>query len=119
MIISRLAFIINLIGTSPLNERNKMSEITRETVKKLGRLARIRIEESEEEHLANEVTGILGWIEQLSAVDTDGVEAMTGVSNMPLIEREDVVSDGGIQQDVLSNAPETTEGYFVVPKIVE
>ncbi|MBK67444.1 MAG: Asp-tRNA(Asn)/Glu-tRNA(Gln) amidotransferase GatCAB subunit C [Rickettsiales bacterium] len=96
-----------------------MSEITKQTVQKLGRLSRIRIEEGEEEHLANEVTGILGWIEQLGEVDTDGVEAMTGVSNMPLKEREDVVNDGGKQQDVLSNAPETTQGYFVVPKIVE
>ena len=93
--------------------------ITRETVKKLGRLSRLHIEESQEEHLATEVNGILGWIEQLSEVDTQGVEPMTGVSDMELYQREDKVTDGGIQDQVLANAPETTAGFFVVPKIVE
>lgn len=93
--------------------------ITRETVKKLGRLSRLHIEESQEEHLAGEVNGILGWIEQLSEVDTQGVEPMTGVSDMALYQREDKVTDGNIQDQVLANAPETTAGFFVVPKIVE
>lgn len=93
--------------------------ITAATIKKLGRLSRIRIEEDQEEGLAKEVSGILGWIEQMQEVDTNGVEPLTGVSDMALKQREDIINDGNCQTDVLANAPETTTGYFVVPKIIE
>lgn len=96
-----------------------MSDITKDTVKKLGRLSRIRIEAGEEEKLQKEVSGILDWIEQLGEVDTDGVEPMTGAADMALKSRDDIVNDGQYQDKVLKNAPETTAGYFVVPKIVE
>ncbi len=93
--------------------------ITAENIKKLGRLSRIRIEESQEETLAKQVSGILGWIEQMQEVDTDGVEPLTSVSDMVLKQREDIINDGNCQADVLANAPETSTGYFVVPKIIE
>lgn len=90
------------------------------TIKKLGRLARLRIQEGTEEALAKEVSGILGWIEQLGEVKTDGVEPLTSVAeDMQLRSREDVINDGNIQNDILANAPKSEKGFFVVPKVVE
>ncbi len=90
------------------------------TIKKLGRLARIRIQEGTEEALAKEVSGILGWIEQLGEVNTDGVEPLTSVAgDMQLRSRPDVVNDGNIRDEILANAPKTEQGFFVVPKVVE
>ncbi len=93
--------------------------ITKETVKKLGRLARLHIEEQDLEAKAEEVNGIMGWIEQLGELNTDGVEPLTGVSDMALKQRKDEVTDGNIQTQVLANAPETSQGYYVVQKIIE
>ncbi len=93
--------------------------ITKETVKKLGRLARLHIEEADLDTKTEEVNGIMGWIEQLGDVNTDGVEPLTGVSDMSLKMREDEVTDGNIQEQVLANAPDTQQGYFAVPKIIE
>lgn len=96
-----------------------MSTINQETVAKIARLARIRVEESEKQTLVGELNGIMGWIEQLAQVNTDGVEPMTGASNMQSKLRPDAVTDGDKQADILKNAPESREGYFVVPKVVE
>jgi aspartyl-tRNA(Asn)/glutamyl-tRNA(Gln) amidotransferase subunit C len=89
------------------------------TVRKVARLARIAEPEDKLEALANELTGIMTWIEQLGEVDTDGVEPMTSAVAATLPMREDVVTDGGDPAKVLSNAPRTVEGFFVVPKVVE
>jgi aspartyl-tRNA(Asn)/glutamyl-tRNA(Gln) amidotransferase subunit C len=89
------------------------------TVKKVAMLARIREPEDRLEPLAQELSGILAWIEQLAEVDTDGVEPMTSVVAAKLPMRQDVVSDGGHVDDILANAPKSANGFFVVPKVVE
>ena len=89
------------------------------TVEKIARLARIRVTEEEKVKFASELNGIMQWIEQLQDVDTEGVEPMTSVVDMTLHMREDAITDGGIQEKVLANAPESAEGFFVVPKVVE
>ncbi len=89
------------------------------TVRKVARLARIAQPEDKMEQLAKELSGIMDWIEQLAEVDTDGVEPMTSAVRTPLPMRDDVVTDGGDAARVLANAPRTTDGFFVVPKVVE
>jgi aspartyl-tRNA(Asn)/glutamyl-tRNA(Gln) amidotransferase subunit C len=89
------------------------------TVKKVASLARIREPEDRLEPLAQELSTILAWMEQLREVDTDGVEAMTSAVAAKLPMREDVVSDGGYVDDILANAPRSGNGFFVVPKVVE
>lgn len=89
------------------------------TVANVARLARIRLNEEELDLYTKELSGILDWIEQLQAVNTDGVEPMSSVVERLLPEREDAVTDGNIQEDVLANAPEAAHGYYVVPKVVE
>ena len=93
--------------------------ITQEQVAKVAKLARIKITEAEQQKFAGELTGIMNWIEQLSEVDTDGVEPMTSVVDTKLYRREDKITDGDRRDDVLANAPEAQEGFFVVPKVVE
>jgi aspartyl-tRNA(Asn)/glutamyl-tRNA(Gln) amidotransferase subunit C len=89
------------------------------TVRKVAKLARIREDEERLEPLAQELNGILAWIEQLNEVDTDGVEPMTSAVATPLPMREDVVTEGGDPSKVLANAPKSVRGFFVVPKVVE
>ena len=89
------------------------------TVARIGRLARIAIEDEERRHLAVELSHILGWIEQLNEVDTEGVPPMTSVVPMRLALREDEVKDGGRPEEILGNAPDRQNGFFVVPKVVE
>jgi aspartyl-tRNA(Asn)/glutamyl-tRNA(Gln) amidotransferase subunit C len=88
-------------------------------VRKVARLARIAEPEERLEPLARELTGIMAWIEQLSEVDTDGVEPMTSAVHTPLPMRDDVVTEGGDPEKVLSNAPKRAGDFFVVPKVVE
>ncbi|MEM1163388.1 MAG: Asp-tRNA(Asn)/Glu-tRNA(Gln) amidotransferase subunit GatC [Pseudomonadota bacterium] len=90
-----------------------------ETVRRVARLARIALNEAELEPLAGELNSILGWVEQLGEVDVDGVEPMTSVTPMALRQRDDEVTDGDRQGDVLSNAPDAREGFYAVPKVVE
>jgi len=89
------------------------------TVRKVARLARLAQPEETVEQLARELNGIMAWIEQLSEVDTDGVEPMTSAVHTPLPMREDVVTEGGDPDVVLSNAPRRSGDFFVVPKVVE
>ncbi len=89
------------------------------TVRKVAHLARIKTPEDRLEPLAQELNGILAWIEQLNEVDVVGIEPMTSNVAQPLRLRDDVVSDGDKVEDVLSNAPSSAEGFFVVPKVVE
>ena len=93
--------------------------VDRDTVKHIAKLARIRVEEEQLASLAGELSNILGWIEQLNEIDTDGVRPMTSVVEMRLPLREDRVTDGGIADLVLKNAPEATPSFFAVPKVVE
>jgi aspartyl-tRNA(Asn)/glutamyl-tRNA(Gln) amidotransferase subunit C len=89
------------------------------TVARIARLARIAVADDELAPLATELSRILEWIEQLNEVDTEGVPPMTSVAAMRLAWREDRVTDGGRPEDILANAPERQDGYFVVPKVVE
>jgi aspartyl-tRNA(Asn)/glutamyl-tRNA(Gln) amidotransferase subunit C len=89
------------------------------TVKRIGRLARIRIEESEVETYREELNTILGFVEQLGEVDVTGVEPMTSVTPMKLRRRDDVVTDGGYPEKIVANAPLTEDHFFMVPKVVE
>ncbi len=90
-----------------------------ETVRRVARLARIAVGEVELAPLAGELSGILGWIEQLNEVDVEGVEPMTSVTPMRLRRRPDEVTDGNRRDDVLLNAPDARAGFYTVPKVVE
>jgi aspartyl-tRNA(Asn)/glutamyl-tRNA(Gln) amidotransferase subunit C len=89
------------------------------TVRRIAHLARIKLEEAEVPHLASELNTILAFIEELAGVDVEGVEPMTSVMPMRMKERADVVTDGGIADQIVANAPATDDHYFVVPKVVE
>ena len=89
------------------------------TVRRVARLARIREPEDRLEPLARELSAILGWIEQLNEVDTEGVEPMTSAVAATLPMREDIVTDGGDAGAILANAPAKADGFFVVPKVLE
>ena len=93
--------------------------LTKEQVKHVAKLARIRILDGELEHYAGQINGILKWIEQLSEVNTDGVEGLLSVSDQKLPWREDKVTDGNIQEKVLKNASGSQYGCFTVPKVIE
>lgn len=93
--------------------------IDKETARRVAKLARIKVEEDALPALANEFNAILGFVEQLTEVDVDGVEPMVSVTPMRLKRREDVVTDGNQATKVLSNAPDAREGFFAVPKVVE
>jgi aspartyl-tRNA(Asn)/glutamyl-tRNA(Gln) amidotransferase subunit C len=89
------------------------------TVRRIAHLARIAVDEKDVEHLRGELNAILQWVEQLREVEVGGVEPMTSVTPMKLRMREDKVTDGGDAARVLANAPQTDDGFFVVPKVVE
>jgi aspartyl-tRNA(Asn)/glutamyl-tRNA(Gln) amidotransferase subunit C len=93
--------------------------IDKETVAKIARLARIKVPEAEQEALAEELSNILGWVEQLSEVDTAGVEPMTSVVDAVAPRRPDEVTDGGYSERVTANAPDAVDGFYTVPKVVE
>jgi aspartyl-tRNA(Asn)/glutamyl-tRNA(Gln) amidotransferase subunit C len=93
--------------------------VTSEQVRHIAKLARIAMSEEELERLVPELNNILGWVEQLGEVDTDGVEPLATVVDQKLRLREDVVNDGNIRDEVLANAPEAQHGFFAVPKVIE
>ena len=93
--------------------------IDRDTARKVAKLARIRVDEADLPALAAELSGILGFMEQLNEVDVTGVDPMTSVTPMRLARRADLVTDGGYPDRVLANAPDAREGFFAVPKVVE
>ena len=93
--------------------------IDADTVRKAARLARIRVEEAALQPLAQELSGIMAWIEQLNEVDTAGVEPMASCEAVALPMREDVITDGNKREAILANAPKADRGFFVVPKVVE
>jgi aspartyl-tRNA(Asn)/glutamyl-tRNA(Gln) amidotransferase subunit C len=89
------------------------------TVRRIGRLARIRVEEHEVEKYQGEINAILGFVEQLGEVDVTGVEPMTSVTPMQLRRRDDKITDGGYPEQIVKNAPLTEDNFFMVPKVVE
>jgi aspartyl-tRNA(Asn)/glutamyl-tRNA(Gln) amidotransferase subunit C len=90
-----------------------------ETVRRVARLARIAVTAEEAERMTGELNRILGFVEQLNEVDVSGVEPMTSVIPMKIKERDDVVTDGNKPEDIVANAPATSENFFLVPKVVE
>src|SRR3954465_11105244 len=107
----------------PLSEpdaiRRPIMSVTNEQVRHIARLARIEMSDEELERLLPELNNILGWVEQLGEVNTDGVEPLTAVIDQKLRLRDDVVNDGNIRDEVLANAPDAQHGFFAVPKVIE
>ena len=89
------------------------------TVRRIAHLARIAVAESEVPHLQGELNAMLAFVEQLSEVKVEGIEPMTSVMPMEMKKRRDVVNDGEIADDIVKNAPETQDHFFLVPKVVE
>jgi aspartyl-tRNA(Asn)/glutamyl-tRNA(Gln) amidotransferase subunit C len=90
-----------------------------DTVRRIAHLARIAVAEDEIEHLKGELNAILAWVEQLGEVAVEGVEPMTSVTPMTMKKRADVVTDGGIADQIVKNAPASEDNFFLVPKVVE
>ena len=93
--------------------------VDKDTVRRVAHLARIEVADSDLEPLAKELSAILNFANELAEVDVTGVEPMTSVTPMALKRREDVVTDGDMQDKILTNAPDAREGFFAVPKVVE
>ena len=89
------------------------------TVRRIAHLARIAVSDEDVAPLQGELNAILAFVEQLNEVDVAGVEPMTSVTPMRMKKREDVVTDGGRAKDIVANAPDTEDDYFLVPKVVE
>jgi len=89
------------------------------TVKRVAHLSRIAVTDEEAARMEGELNTILGFVEHLSEVNVDGVEPMTSVTPMAMKKRVDVVTDGSKAEDIVANAPETTDNFFMVPKVVE
>jgi aspartyl-tRNA(Asn)/glutamyl-tRNA(Gln) amidotransferase subunit C len=90
-----------------------------DTVRRVAHLARIAVAADEVEHLREELNVILAFVEQLAAVDVEGVEPMTSVTPMSMKMRKDEVTDGGIAGEIMANAPAREDHFFLVPKVVE
>jgi aspartyl-tRNA(Asn)/glutamyl-tRNA(Gln) amidotransferase subunit C len=93
--------------------------VDQHTVRRIARLARIAVTEDEVPHLQQELNAILAFVEQLDEVDVEGVEPMTSVTPMVMKKRQDLVTDGGIPDAIVRNAPATEDNFFLVPKVVE
>jgi aspartyl-tRNA(Asn)/glutamyl-tRNA(Gln) amidotransferase subunit C len=93
--------------------------VNAEQVRHVARLARLALGDDEVDRMVPELNNILGWVEQLGEVDTDGVEPLTAVIDNKLRLRDDVVNDGDCRDDILKNAPDAQHGFFAVPKVIE
>jgi aspartyl-tRNA(Asn)/glutamyl-tRNA(Gln) amidotransferase subunit C len=93
--------------------------VSPEQVRHIAKLARIAMSDAEIERLAPELNNILGWVEQLGEVNTDGVEPLTAVIDQKLRLRDDIVTEGNIRDEILANAPDAQHGFFAVPKVIE
>ena len=93
--------------------------VDKNTVAKIARLARIHVPDERQQAIATELNGILSWVDELNEVDTKNVEPLANVTGHSLPMREDIVTDGDRIDEVLANVPESTGGFFVVPKVVE
>ena len=93
--------------------------VNAEQVRHVAKLARIAMSDAEVDALVPELNNILGWVDQLAAVDTDGIEPLTAVIDLKLRLRDDVVNDGDVRDKVLLNAPDAQHGFFAVPKVIE
>jgi aspartyl-tRNA(Asn)/glutamyl-tRNA(Gln) amidotransferase subunit C len=90
-----------------------------QTVRRIAHLARIAVSDDEVAPLQGEINAILAFVEQLAEVNVEGVEPMTSVTPMAMKKRADRVTDGGIADDIVKNAPAAQDHFFLVPKVVE
>ena len=93
--------------------------VDRETVRRIARLARLAVDEDQVAAMETELNALLSWVEQLAEVNVEGVPPMTSVVEQRLKMREDLVTDGGNADDLMKNAPQAEDHFFVVPKVVE
>ena len=93
--------------------------VSAKDVKKIARLSRLHVEDIQLDPIAQDLNGILKWIEQLGEVDVEGVEPMTSAVDMDAPLRADAITDGGVRDQVLANAPKSDDGFYVVPRSVE
>ena len=93
--------------------------VTLQDAKKCANLSRLGLSDEKLETLVPQLSNIIGFVEQLGEVNTDNVEPLASVVDINMRLRDDVVTDGGYPEEILANAPETLEGYFAVPKVVE
>jgi aspartyl-tRNA(Asn)/glutamyl-tRNA(Gln) amidotransferase subunit C len=93
--------------------------VDKDTVRRIARLARLRLEEDRVAPMMDELNGILAWVEQLKEANVEGVAPLTSVVEQKLKMRDDVVTDGGYPKDLMQNAPQGEDDFFVVPKVVE
>ena len=89
------------------------------TVRRIAKLARLHLDDADIPRVQEELNGIIGWIEQLNEVDVTGIEPLTGAATLAMRLRADAVTDGGLQEAVLSNAPDRAGAFYAVPKVVE
>ena len=94
-------------------------KIDKNTINKIARLSRIKLDDKESEDYINDLNSILDWVEQLNEVNTENVEPLSNISSSTLPKREDVSQDANSSQEILENAPDKLEGFFAVPKVVE
>ena len=107
------------LNTTPSSGFEAVMSVDAATVRRIAHLARIAVKEDELAHLGGELNAILAFVEQLQEVNVEGVEPMTSVTPMAMKQREDVVTDGGIPEDIVKNAPASEDNFFLVPKVVE
>ena len=93
--------------------------VDQNTVKRVARLARLKVKDEDVPRLAGELNAILGFIEQLNEVDVQGVEPLTSVVTMKMKMRKDEVTDGHVPKKIVANAPAQEDSFFMVPKVVE
>lgn len=93
--------------------------IDKQTIQRIAKLARLKLSDAEQEHMVGELNSILQWVDKLQGIPTEDLPQMFGHSGMTLPLRDDVVTDGGIQEAVVANAPMAEYGCFVVPKVIE
>ena len=90
-----------------------------QTIKTIANLARLKFPQDEEAKFMNDINGILDWVEQLKEVNVDGIEPLVSVSPREQAIRQDIVTDGGLQTELMANAPESVQGFYEVPRMVE
>ena len=94
-------------------------KIDKNTINKIAKLSRIKLEEKETDSLIKDLNSILDWVEQLNEVNTEKVQPLSNISLSKLPQREDISENNNNTKEILSNAPDKLEGYFAVPKVVE
>ncbi len=94
-------------------------KIDKNTINKIARLSRIKLEDKESEDYIKDLNSILDWVEQLNEVNTENVEPLSNISSAVLVQRDDIAKDTNSSEEVLENAPDKLEGFFAVPKVVE